>query len=558
MPEDTLEDPGNMQDTLTLAAEEISRLFPAYLKLSEDGKIRDAGPSLLRHKGPGLLGQALHDAVSFELPAKNCDIDDLRKHRRAIILRLNSGTTLRLRGLVLDRGEAIWLMLGHIPDLDLGEETQPLRIADFSPTDGTLDMMLAAEMQSGLLTETRALAAALDVQRNQAEAANRAKSAFLTTMSHEIRTPMNAVLGVASILAETDISKEQREWLDVMVDSGQSLMGLLNNILDLSKIESGAMGINPEEFDLRALGKSVHGLYAPTAAAKGVKAELEMALEGTIYLGDSVRIRQIMSNLVGNATKFTEAGKIVLSLHDRIEGEARQLYVSVKDTGIGISAEAIERLFNVFSQADSSTTRRYGGTGLGLSISRLLCEQMGGEITVESRLGRGSTFTARIPIELVAQPDQTAVPQDNEPTLALVGPRHVLIVDDNATNRKILSHYLRRLGHSFDVAVNGQQALVAWEEHDYDVIIMDIEMPVLDGLEATRELRRREIASMRDYTPIIALSADAMVEKREMALSIGMDDYLTKPVGLGEIDARIRVVCARNEQTLHAETQDTR
>ncbi len=558
MAEETLEDPGKMQTSLLLADDEIARLFPAYLKLCPEGRICEAGPSLLRHKGPGLLGQPLHDAVSFELPANNLDIAALRKHRRAIILRLNGGTTLRLRGLVLDRGDAIWLLLGHIPDLELGEEMQPLRIADFSPTDGTLDMMLAAEMRSGLLSETRALAAALDVQRNQAEAANRAKSAFLTTMSHEIRTPMNAVLGVASILAETDITQEQREWLDVMVDSGQSLMGLLNNILDLSKIESGAMGINPEEFDLRALGRSVHGLYAPTAAAKGVKAELEMALEGTLYIGDSVRIRQILSNLVGNATKFTEAGKIIVSLHDQVEGETRQLYVSVKDTGIGISAEAIDRLFNVFAQADSSTTRRYGGTGLGLSISKLLCEQMGGEITVESRLGRGSTFTARIPIELAAEPDQPAPAPDEGLALALVGPRHVLIVDDNATNRKILSHYLRRLGHSFDVAVNGQQALVAWEERDYDVIIMDIEMPVLDGLEATRELRRREIASVRDYTPIIALSADAMIEKRETALSVGMDDYLTKPVGLREIEERIQVICARSDQTLRAVPQESR
>ncbi len=558
MAEETLEDPGKMQTRLLLADDEIARLFPAYLKLCPEGRICEAGPSLLRHKGPGLLGQPLHDAVSFELPANNLDIAALRKHRRAIILRLNGGTTLRLRGLVLDRGDAIWLLLGHIPDLELGEEMQPLRIADFSPTDGTLDMMLAAEMRSGLLSETRALAAALDVQRNQAEAANRAKSAFLTTMSHEIRTPMNAVLGVASILAETDITQEQREWLDVMVDSGQSLMGLLNNILDLSKIESGAMGINPEEFDLRALGRSVHGLYAPTAAAKGVKAELEMALEGTLYIGDSVRIRQILSNLVGNATKFTEAGKIIVSLHDQVEGETRQLYVSVKDTGIGISAEAIDRLFNVFAQADSSTTRRYGGTGLGLSISKLLCEQMGGEITVESRLGRGSTFTARIPIELAAEPDQPAPAPDEGLALALVGPRHVLIVDDNATNRKILSHYLRRLGHSFDVAVNGQQALVAWEERDYDVIIMDIEMPVLDGLEATRELRRREIASVRDYTPIIALSADAMIEKRETALSVGMDDYLTKPVGLREIEERIQVICARSDETLRGVPQESR
>lgn len=545
MPDSYSEPKEQLSGDLTLSAAELAELFPAFLRLDPCGLIVDAGPSLLRHLGSGILQRDFFACVTLEIPTNVTDIDRLRQHSRAIVLRMNAPTTLRLRGLILDRCDSIWLLLGHIPDLDAEASAQRLRIADFSPTDGTLDMMLAAEMRSGLLAETRDLAAELDEQRNQANAANRAKSAFLTTMSHEIRTPMNAVLGVAGILADTDITPEQREWLGVMVESGQSLMELLNNILDLSKIESGSMEINPEPFDLPALGMSVHALYAPSATSKGVRTELVLELEGSSYIGDPVRIRQILSNLVGNATKFTETGKITLRLSDRFEGETRWLDLAVTDTGIGISAEAISRLFNVFAQADSSTTRRYGGTGLGLSISKRLIEQMGGKISVKSRLGRGSTFTATLPIQLAPVSRHIDPTPDAQHVPALTGPRHVLIVDDNATNRMILSHYLRRIGHSFDEAVNGQQALTAWESQDYDVIVMDIEMPVLDGLEATRELRRRENATGRGYTPIIALSADAMIQKQEMALSVGMDDYLTKPVGLEEIEDRIQLICAR-------------
>ena len=531
---------------LTLSDNEIALLFPAYLRLGSDGGIRAAGPSLLHHVGDDLIGRNFFDCADVERPANMARIEDLRGCRRALILRLQGQVALRLRGLVLDRGDSVWLLLGHIPDLEAEEGAQPLRISDFSPTDGTLDMMLAAEMRSGLLAETRALAAELEEQRNQADAANRAKSAFLTTMSHEIRTPMNAVLGVAGILGDTEITPEQREWLDVMVASGHSLMELLNNILDLSKIEAGSMELRPETFDLRALARSVHALFAPAAAAKGVETAIRFELEGTHYIGDPVRIRQVLSNLVGNAAKFTETGQITITIRDRCEGAVRLVDLSVRDTGIGVSGEALSRLFTAFTQADSSTTRRYGGTGLGLSISKYLSEQMGGRIDVESRVGRGSTFTARIPLLLAPVP--TAPPPTPESVAPDVraGPRHVLIVEDNATNRMILSHYLRRMGHSFDIATNGQQALAAWEERDYDIIVMDIEMPVLDGLEATRELRRREAASGRSYTPIIALSADAMIEKRDTALSVGMDGYLTKPVGLKEIEDRIQEICARN------------
>jgi signal transduction histidine kinase/ActR/RegA family two-component response regulator len=539
MPDKNAQNQHSAAKALCLSGDELATLFPAYLSLDCDGRIRDAGPSLLRHFGPDLVDLNLFDCVTIERPSKVGTVAELRQHRRALILQLNGQEPLRLRGIVLDRGDLVWLLLGNIPDVEGVERKQPLQIADFSPTDGTLDMMLAAEMRSGLLAEARALAAELEKQRNEAEEANRAKSAFLTTMSHEIRTPMNAVLGVADILSNTPITREQREWLDVMVESGHSLMALLNNVLDLSKIESGLMEIKPEAVDLPALVSSVHSLFAPTAAAKELDLRFEVDLQGDHYLVDPVRLRQVLCNLVGNATKFTEVGSVSIIVRDRLDGDTRWLEFSVSDTGIGISAEAISRLFNVFSQADSSTTRRYGGTGLGLSISKQLTEQMGGRIDVESRVGRGSSFTAAIPVELVAEPAQ---PQPEPVALAdrtSSLPQHILIVDDNATNSKILSHYLGRIGLTFEVASDGQKALIAWEEGEYDLIIMDIEMPVLDGLEATREIRRRESATGRPYTPIIGLSADAMIQKRETALSVGMDDFLTKPVGLKEIKERI-------------------
>ncbi|MGY6409604.1 MAG: ATP-binding protein [Alkalilacustris sp.] len=528
-------------EELGLSAQETDALFPAFLRIDTEGRIMAAGPSLRRHLGEGLVGRTLFDCVTFERPSGVADVAGLRRYRRGVILRIEGARLLRLRGMLLDRGAHLWLLLGHIPDLQAEEGSQPLQIADFSPTDGTLDMMLAAEMRSGLLAETRALAAALEEQRNKAEAANRAKSAFLTTMSHEIRTPMNAVLGVANILADTELTREQRDWLDVMKASGHALMELLNNILDLSKIEAGLMELRPEPFDLRELAQSVHALFAPAAAVKDIQTELTCDLDGTLYLGDALRVRQVLSNLVGNATKFTESGQIRVTLRDAVHKGRRVVELSVRDTGIGISAEAVARLFQAFSQADSSTTRRYGGSGLGLSISRALVEQMGGEIRVKSRVGRGSTFTAAIPMEIA----EAELPEGPAPVaeLDLAGPRHALIVEDNATNRLILSHYLRRMGHSFDVAVNGQQAIALWEENEYDVIIMDIEMPVLDGLVATRELRRRERATGRRYTPIIALSADAMLQKQEMALAVGMDSYLTKPVNLEEIEERIQTIC---------------
>jgi signal transduction histidine kinase/FixJ family two-component response regulator len=529
---------------LTLADGELSELFPAYLRLDRAGRITGAGPSIRAHAGPDLVGAPFFERFRIERPASVTDIAGLRSRGRPMIVRLADGRALRMRGVALPRADGLWLMLGHIPDLDRMNDGLALQFSDFSPTDGTLDMLLAAEMRSGLLAEARELAEALAEQKRAAERANSAKSAFLATMSHEIRTPMNGVLGLAALLAGTELTAAQREMLDVMIASGRQLMDILNDVLDLSKIESGQIELESAPLDVTALASGVRALFAPAAAAKGLALEVEVDAPEPWCLGDAVRIRQILVNLVSNAIKFTDSGQVRVDVRLAPRPGAALLEMVVRDTGIGMSAEAIGRLFTPFVQADSSTTRRFGGTGLGLAIAKLLCGQMRGHVRVDSRLGRGSVFTVEIPLAFAGPPAPSAEPEAAERDPGLGAP-HVLVVEDNATNQFVLSLFLRKLGFTFDLARHGAEALIAWERRAYDVVLMDIEMPVLDGLEATRELRRREKAQGRAYTPIIALSADAMLENRDMARLVGMDDFVTKPIELDRLERLIRSHAAR-------------
>jgi PAS domain S-box-containing protein len=381
------------------------------------------------------------------------------------------------------------------------------------------------------VTEARRTAEALTRAKEEAEAANRAKSTFLATMSHEIRTPLNGVLGMAQAMAMGDLSLAQRERLDVIRRSGQALLVILNDVLDLSKIEAGKLELESAEFDLEDLARGVHDIFAPAADAKDCRFVLavEPAAAG-IYRGDPTRIRQILYNLVSNALKFTEAGEVRLAISEAPQG----LELRVTDSGIGMSEEQIAALFSKFQQADASTTRRFGGTGLGLAICRELATLMGGSISADSRLGEGSTFTVILPALRLRDADAASQAEPApEPGAASSPPRpalRMLAAEDNKVNQLVLKALLQPIGVEPFVVENGADAVAAWEAGNWDMILMDVQMPRMDGPAATRIIRERERATGRRRTPIIALTANAMAHQVNDYLASGMDGFVAKPI----------------------------
>lgn len=401
------------------------------------------------------------------------------------------------------------------------------------------------KMQSKRLLDINA---ELQGERERAEAVSELKSRFLANMSHEIRTPMNAILGMTQILRTEDLSAKQLERVNIINESGDALMRILNDILDLSKVEAGKVEIHVTPFDLCDLMRSVEAAFALKADEKGLLFTITVD-DGLprLLVGDATRIRQVISNLVSNAIKFTDQGHVAVHVGadanaaEDADADAVTLAIRVEDTGAGLSEEALETLFSPFTQADQSVSRRHGGTGLGLAISRELAVLMGGDITVDSRPGAGSTFTARLVVERGSERRDAPrnASADGADASRLDGVC-ILAVEDQVVNRAVLQALLEPLGPTLVFAEHGLEAINTWAVRDFDVIVMDVQMPLMDGVEATREIRRLEAEAGRPRTPIIALTANVMAHQIHEYADAGMDAFVGKPINRLELVNALR------------------
>jgi signal transduction histidine kinase/ActR/RegA family two-component response regulator len=389
--------------------------------------------------------------------------------------------------------------------------------------------------------------------QRQAHKLAQAKSEFLAKMSHEIRTPLNGVIAAADLMAATQLNDEQHELLDTLRLSAKTLLGIINDILDFSKIEAGRMVLETLPFTPTVLVEEVVSIMAPAAHSKGltVRTELSSSLPHSVA-GDPLRLRQILLNFVGNAIKFTACGEVVIRAMrlKKGEGQSAWLRFEVQDTGVGIPPEKQAGIFDAFTQADSSVTRQYGGTGLGLAICKRLVELMGGQIGVYSQPGQGSCFWFEVPLPVIqenAPEETTAQPSGSALNSHELDGVRVLLVEDNPVNQKVAIRMLQKLGCVVELAENGQQALEKLERASYDIVLMDMQMPVMDGLTATRLLRQRE-QQTGHHQVVIALTANAMQTDRELCLDAGMDDYLSKPLTLDALQVMLLRWVAQHKQ----------
>ena len=486
--------------------------------------VNAAALSLLGYARAELLGRNMHEVAHHHradgspFPVEDCRI--FGAHRSGVSCRVDD--------------ELFWRRDGT----PLAVEYAAFPIVDAGRVTGTV-------VTFSDITARRAAAEQLRSAKRSADAASQAKSDFLANMSHEIRTPLNGVVGMLSLLSGTPLDAVQQRYAGVAQASGATLLTLINDILDFSKIEAGKLELDLIPFDLAEVAGQSVAILEAKAHAKGlsVACHLDPAVAQR-RVGPADRVRQVLVNLLGNAVKFTAAGSVTLAVTaaDGTDGDAGLVRFAVTDTGIGIPPERLDRLFKTFSQVDSSTARKYGGTGLGLAISRQLAGLMGGSVGVDSEVGRGSTFwfTARLPVDASAPPvapapGAAAVPAG--PAADVHG--RVLVAEDNDVNQMVVGEMLRRLGYDHDVVVDGRAAVTATAGGGYDLVLMDCQMPEMDGFEATAAIRAREAARGGGRLPVVALTANAIKGDRERCQASGMDDYLTKPLNSADLAAKL-------------------
>jgi PAS domain S-box-containing protein len=455
------------------------------------------------------IGRTDFEVFSIETARENIELDHQAKQLGHLVL---GESQMQVEG------QQRWLMTGtgpiHIQRTDHQTETWILGFA--------LD-----------ITERREMELVLRQARQEAEAAAKAKSEFLSVMSHEIRTPLNSVIGTSALLLDTALSSEQHQQIEMIKRSGEHLLHLINDILDFNKLDAGQVELERHAFDLQEQLEIVQSIILPSAEVKGVELAFDSVSDDMGFAwGDAARLRQVLLNLVGNAVKFTEHGHVHLKI--RPDSNSSKVRFEVEDTGIGIAADKLDKLFSEFTQVDASTTRKYGGTGLGLSISKRLVEAMGGKIGVTSQLGKGSVFWFELPLERASAQDieKAHLTEDFEQQHAL----SILVAEDNPPNQLLIRAILTKLGHSVTIAANGAKVLQALQDpnQNFDLILMDMQMPEMDGLEATRKIRALEDEKLA-LTPIVALTANALVGDRERVLEAGMNDYLSKPIDINAL-----------------------
>ena len=403
-----------------------------------------------------------------------------------------------------------------------------LRMALLNALRSYRDIRHAVDLQKQIM---------LAEQESQAaSAASEAKSQFLAHMSHEIRTPLNGIIGIADLLSQSKLDDSQSQYLRTIRSSGEALLAIINDILDFSKIEAGKLELEDTNFCLKEMGQSLNDLFIAQLSQKQLEFQFNLDPDLPEYVkGDPLRLKQVLLNLVGNSLKFTEKGGVYISVNVVQSLPTLRIEFNVTDTGIGIPKEKQRSLFQAFTQVDSSTTRKYGGTGLGLQISQRLVELMNGHIEVQSQPGKGSSFIFTIDLEAGEKPsEEKSTSQSSERPISDI---RILVAEDNRTNQIVIGAMLTKLGYTFDVFENGKEAIQSLNTNAYDLVLMDCQMPVLDGLEATREIRK---SPQWEKLPIVALTAGATDKEQTECTNAGMNDFLSKPITIGVLESTLK------------------